>query len=104
MRSIQCYGNENEKQERLFLEIWTYGSLTPKEALYEVSLNLIDFFIPFLHVEEREFNLNDDQNRFIVPFFPFHEGLKRILLTNSNYLPGPITASKGPISIHYRTF
>ncbi|KAL4191079.1 hypothetical protein AMTRI_Chr07g27840 [Amborella trichopoda] len=72
--SIQCYGNENEKRERLFLEIWTNGSLTPKEALYKASRNLIDFFIPFLHAVERDINLDDDQNIFTVPFFPFHEG------------------------------
>ncbi|KAG4135083.1 hypothetical protein ERO13_D08G194628v2 [Gossypium hirsutum] len=39
--SIHCYGNDNEKQEILFLEIWTNGSLTPKEALHEASRNLI---------------------------------------------------------------
>ncbi|KAL4200344.1 hypothetical protein AMTRI_Chr03g55940 [Amborella trichopoda] len=76
--SIQCYGNKNEKQSRLFLEIWTNGSLTPNEALYEASRNLIDFFIPFLHAEEWDINLDDDQNIFTVPFFPFHEGLADI--------------------------
>nr|YP_010612227.1 RNA polymerase alpha subunit [Trigonotis leucantha]WAR48534.1 RNA polymerase alpha subunit [Trigonotis leucantha] len=52
--SIHSYGNGNgnEKQEILFLEIWTNGSLTPKEALHEASRNLIDLFIPFLHMEE----------------------------------------------------
>nr|UDZ61100.1 RNA polymerase alpha subunit [Sagittaria guayanensis] len=50
--SIYSYGNE--EQEILFLEIWTNGSLTPKEALYEASRNLIDFFIPFLHTEEKK--------------------------------------------------
>jgi DNA-directed RNA polymerase subunit alpha len=43
--SIDSYGNENEKQEILFLEIWTNGSFTPKEALYEASRNWIDFLI-----------------------------------------------------------
>ncbi|MQL81682.1 hypothetical protein Taro_014143 [Colocasia esculenta] len=38
--SIYSYGNGNEKQEIFFLEIWTNGSLTPKEALHEASLNL----------------------------------------------------------------
>lgn len=32
-KSIHSYGNGNERQEILFLEIWTNGSLTPKEAL-----------------------------------------------------------------------
>ena len=54
--SIHSYGNGNEKQEILFLEIWTNGSLTPKEALYEASRNLIDLFIPFLHAEEEDIN------------------------------------------------
>ncbi|XP_068664491.1 DNA-directed RNA polymerase subunit alpha-like, partial [Aristolochia californica] len=61
--SIHSYGNGNEKQEILFLEIWTNGSLTPKEALHEASRNLIDLFIPFLHAEERDTHLEDNQNR-----------------------------------------
>ncbi|KAF2915308.1 hypothetical protein DAI22_09g021000 [Oryza sativa Japonica Group] len=36
-------------------KIWTNGSLTPKEALYEASRNLIDLFLPFLHTEEEAF-------------------------------------------------
>ncbi|MBA0763547.1 hypothetical protein Gotri_012978, partial [Gossypium trilobum] len=32
---INCYGNDNEKEEMLFLEIWKNGSLTLKEALRE---------------------------------------------------------------------
>ncbi|KAK2999599.1 LOW QUALITY PROTEIN: hypothetical protein RJ639_023457 [Escallonia herrerae] len=60
--SIHCYDSGNEKQEILFLEIWTNGSLTPKEALHEASRNLIDLFIPFLHTEEENFNLEDNQD------------------------------------------
>nr|QWW34210.1 RNA polymerase alpha subunit [Tradescantia ohiensis] len=67
--SIHCYGNDNEKQEILFLEIWTNGSLTPKEALYEASRNLIDLFIPFLHAEEEDINF--EENRFILSPFTF---------------------------------
>nr|YP_009338193.1 RNA polymerase alpha subunit [Gymnaconitum gymnandrum]YP_009906209.1 RNA polymerase alpha subunit [Delphinium grandiflorum]ANJ04505.1 RNA polymerase alpha subunit [Gymnaconitum gymnandrum]QLH90163.1 RNA polymerase alpha subunit [Delphinium grandiflorum] len=70
--SIHSYGNGNEKQEILFLEIWTDGSLTPKEALYEASRNLIDLFIPFLHAEEQDTNLEDNQKRVTLPFFTFH--------------------------------
>nr|YP_009516908.1 RNA polymerase alpha subunit [Cabomba aquatica]AYE67966.1 RNA polymerase alpha subunit [Cabomba aquatica] len=75
--SIHSYGNGNEKQEILFLEIWTNGSLTPKEALYEASRNLIDLFIPFLHAEEQDININgeDSPNREIVPLFIFHDEL-----------------------------
>ena len=49
--SVHSYGNGNEKQEILFLEIWTNGSLTPKEALHEASRNLIDLFIPHVKKE-----------------------------------------------------
>ncbi|CAN6447374.1 unnamed protein product [Victoria cruziana] len=75
--SIHSYGNGNEKQEILFLEIWTNGSLTPKEALYEASRNLIDLFIPFLYAEEQDININMEDNlkRASVPFFTFDDGL-----------------------------
>nr|YP_010131210.1 RNA polymerase alpha subunit [Adonis amurensis]YP_010427162.1 RNA polymerase alpha subunit [Adonis pseudoamurensis]YP_010719224.1 RNA polymerase alpha subunit [Adonis ramosa]QPZ75858.1 RNA polymerase alpha subunit [Adonis amurensis]USN90006.1 RNA polymerase alpha subunit [Adonis pseudoamurensis]WDR47273.1 RNA polymerase alpha subunit [Adonis ramosa] len=76
--SIHSYGNGNEKQEILFLEIWTDGSLTPKEALYEASRNLIDLFIPFLHAEEQDTKLEDNQSRVTLPFFTFHDGLDKL--------------------------
>lgn len=67
--SIYSYGNGNEKQEILFLEIWTNGSLTPKEALHEASRNLIDLFIPFLHAEEKDINFEENKSRFTLrPF------------------------------------
>nr|UZS91127.1 RNA polymerase alpha subunit [Leptopyrum fumarioides] len=74
--SIHSYGNGNEKHEILFLEIWTNGSLTPKEALYEASRNLIDLFIPFLHAEEQDRNLED--NQVTLPLFTFHDGLDKL--------------------------
>nr|QMQ99408.1 RNA polymerase alpha subunit [Achyranthes bidentata] len=76
--SIHSYGNGNEKQEILFLEIWTNGSLTPKEALYEASRNLIDLFIPFLHAEEENFHLEDNQYKVSLPLFTFHNRLAEI--------------------------
>nr|YP_009967629.1 RNA polymerase alpha subunit [Zomicarpella amazonica]QIS89883.1 RNA polymerase alpha subunit [Zomicarpella amazonica] len=78
--SIYSYGNENEKQEILFLEIWTNGSLTPKEALHEASRNLIDLFIPFLHAEEKDINFNFEENksRFTLPLFTFHDRLANL--------------------------
>nr|YP_010392086.1 RNA polymerase alpha subunit [Cyananthus lobatus]UPX07695.1 RNA polymerase alpha subunit [Cyananthus lobatus] len=66
--SIHSYGTGNEKHEILFLEIWTNGSLTPKEALREATRNLIDLFIPFLHTEEENFHLEDNQH--MVPLRP----------------------------------
>nr|YP_009160834.1 RNA polymerase alpha subunit [Haloxylon ammodendron]AGZ13382.1 RNA polymerase alpha subunit [Haloxylon ammodendron]WLF86874.1 RNA polymerase alpha subunit [Haloxylon ammodendron] len=76
--SIHSYGNGNEKQEILFLEIWTNGSLTPKEALYEASRNLIDLFIPFLHAEEEKFYLENNQHKVSLPLFTFHKKLAEI--------------------------
>nr|YP_009340445.1 RNA polymerase alpha subunit [Lobelia thuliniana]APQ40017.1 RNA polymerase alpha subunit [Lobelia thuliniana] len=60
--SIHSYGTGNEKHEILFLEIWTNGSLTPKEALQEASRNLIDLFIPFLQTEEESLHFEDNQD------------------------------------------
>nr|YP_009725767.1 RNA polymerase alpha subunit [Allium trifurcatum]QHQ72707.1 RNA polymerase alpha subunit [Allium trifurcatum] len=76
--SIHSYGNGNEKQEILFLEIWTNGSLTPKEALYEASRNLINLFIPFLHAEERSIHFEENKNRFTLPPFTFQNELTKL--------------------------
>nr|YP_010949586.1 RNA polymerase alpha subunit [Hydrocotyle wilfordii]WMV85268.1 RNA polymerase alpha subunit [Hydrocotyle wilfordii] len=76
--SIHSYGNGNEKQEILFLEIWTNGSLTPKEALHEASRNLIDLFIPFLHTEEENSHLADNQHMVPLPPFTFHNKLTKL--------------------------
>nr|WIL07810.1 RNA polymerase alpha subunit [Ammopiptanthus mongolicus] len=78
--SIHSYVNGNEKQEILFLEIWTNGSLTPKEALYEASRNLIDFFIPFLHAEEENLNLENNQHKATLPpsNFSFHDIFEKL--------------------------
>ncbi|KAK9705401.1 hypothetical protein RND81_07G053900 [Saponaria officinalis] len=78
--SIHSYGNGNEKQEILFLEIWTNGSLTPKEALYGASRNLIDLLIPFLHAEEEnlELHLADNQHKVCLPLFTFHNRLTQL--------------------------
>nr|YP_009416220.1 DNA-directed RNA polymerase alpha subunit [Stewartia cordifolia]YP_009576286.1 RNA polymerase alpha subunit [Stewartia villosa]YP_009576372.1 RNA polymerase alpha subunit [Stewartia sinii]YP_009576544.1 RNA polymerase alpha subunit [Stewartia obovata]ASM44083.1 DNA-directed RNA polymerase alpha subunit [Stewartia cordifolia]QBK39101.1 RNA polymerase alpha subunit [Stewartia villosa]QBK39273.1 RNA polymerase alpha subunit [Stewartia sinii]QBK39359.1 RNA polymerase alpha subunit [Stewartia len=76
--SIHSYGNGNEKQEILFLEIWTNGSLTPKEAFHEASRNLIDLFIPFFHTEEENFHLDDNQHKVTLPIFTFHDKLAKL--------------------------
>nr|YP_009767531.1 RNA polymerase alpha subunit [Daniellia ogea]QIS98149.1 RNA polymerase alpha subunit [Daniellia ogea] len=76
--SILSYLNGTEKQEILFLEIWTNGSLTPKEALYEASRNLIDFFIPFLHATEENLNLENNQHKVTLPLFTFHDRLAKL--------------------------
>nr|YP_009699842.1 RpoA [Curtisia dentata]AUF33896.1 RpoA [Curtisia dentata]QEJ87836.1 RpoA [Curtisia dentata] len=76
--SIHSYGNGNEKQEILFLEIWTNGSLTPKEALHEASRNLIDLFIPFLHTEEENLHLEDNQHKVTLPPFTLRDKLAKL--------------------------
>nr|QXI84481.1 RNA polymerase alpha subunit [Gentiana yunnanensis] len=77
--SIHSYGNGNQKQEILFLEIWTNGSLTPKEALHEASRNLIELFIPLLHMEGENSHLENNQP--IVPLSPFtfHDKLAKVI-------------------------
>nr|YP_010144286.1 RNA polymerase alpha subunit [Poikilospermum lanceolatum]YP_010420392.1 RNA polymerase alpha subunit [Poikilospermum cordifolium]USG98067.1 RNA polymerase alpha subunit [Poikilospermum suaveolens]QQL92536.1 RNA polymerase alpha subunit [Poikilospermum lanceolatum]USG53943.1 RNA polymerase alpha subunit [Poikilospermum cordifolium]USG54027.1 RNA polymerase alpha subunit [Poikilospermum lanceolatum]USG54111.1 RNA polymerase alpha subunit [Poikilospermum lanceolatum] len=70
--SIHSYVTGNQKQELLFLEIWTNGSLTPKEALHEASRNLIDLFIPFLNAEEETLRLENNQPKDNLPLFNFH--------------------------------
>nr|YP_010118308.1 RNA polymerase alpha subunit [Pilea peploides]QQY85919.1 RNA polymerase alpha subunit [Pilea peploides] len=75
--SIHSYVNGNEKQELLFLEIWTNGSLTPREALHEASRNLIDLFIPFLNAEKENFRLENNQPKGNLPFFHFHDRLAK---------------------------
>nr|YP_010210345.1 RNA polymerase alpha subunit [Paraboea dolomitica]UBD08229.1 RNA polymerase alpha subunit [Paraboea dolomitica] len=76
--SIHSYGNRNEKQEILFLEIWTNGSLTPKEALHEASRNLIDLFIPFLDKKEENIPLEDNQHTVPLSQFTFHDKLDKL--------------------------
>jgi DNA-directed RNA polymerase subunit alpha len=71
--SIFSCGNGNEKHEILFLEIWTNGSLTPKEVLYEASRNFIDLFLPFLHAEEEDTSFEENKNRFTPPLFTFQK-------------------------------
>ncbi|KAI3973777.1 hypothetical protein MKW92_011933 [Papaver armeniacum] len=76
--SIHSHGNGNEKQEIIFLEIWMNGSLTPKEALHVVSHNLVDLPVTFLHAEERDTNLEDNQNIVTIPFFTFQNKLDKL--------------------------
>nr|YP_008854542.1 RNA polymerase alpha subunit [Ravenala madagascariensis]AHA12631.1 RNA polymerase alpha subunit [Ravenala madagascariensis]AYP34527.1 RNA polymerase alpha subunit [Ravenala madagascariensis] len=83
------HSSGNEKQEILFLEIWTNGSLTPKEALYEASRNFIDLFIPFLHAEEEDINFKENKNRFTPPLFTFQDRLTNLknLKENKKEIP-----------------
>nr|WOZ12169.1 RNA polymerase alpha subunit [Prostanthera wilkieana] len=84
--SIHSYGNGNENQEILFLEIWTNGSLTPKEALHEASRNLIDLFLPFLYKEEETDFLEDNQHTVPLSPFTFHDKLDKVRKTKKRAL------------------
>nr|YP_010121407.1 RNA polymerase alpha subunit [Isolepis setacea]QRE78404.1 RNA polymerase alpha subunit [Isolepis setacea]ULQ66398.1 RNA polymerase alpha subunit [Isolepis setacea] len=53
---------ENEK-EILFLEIWTNGSLTPREALRQASLKLIGFLHSFLFLENDDDSFSEEENK-----------------------------------------
>nr|UFK63164.1 RNA polymerase alpha subunit [Osmunda mildei] len=60
--SVHSFENDREIQEILLIEIWTNGSLTPNEALYEASRNPIDLFIPFLHTKKEEISYGKDDD------------------------------------------
>ncbi|CAN4116444.1 unnamed protein product [Withania somnifera] len=77
--SIHSYGNENEKQEIFFIEIWINRSLTPKEVLHEASRILIDLFIPFLHMDEDNLYLQDNQHTVPLSPFTFHDILAKLI-------------------------
>jgi DNA-directed RNA polymerase subunit alpha len=75
--SIYSYVNRTEREEILFFEIWTNGSLTPKEALHEASRKLIDLFIPFLDTEKENVHLDDNQRKITLPLFTFLDNLDK---------------------------
>nr|YP_010187317.1 RNA polymerase alpha subunit [Utricularia tenuicaulis]YP_010987053.1 RNA polymerase alpha subunit [Utricularia minor]YP_010987139.1 RNA polymerase alpha subunit [Utricularia vulgaris]WOC91034.1 RNA polymerase alpha subunit [Utricularia australis]QWZ47701.1 RNA polymerase alpha subunit [Utricularia tenuicaulis]WOL38530.1 RNA polymerase alpha subunit [Utricularia minor]WOL38616.1 RNA polymerase alpha subunit [Utricularia vulgaris] len=76
--SIHSYGNQNEKQEILFIEIWTNGSLTPKEALHEASRNLIDLFLRFLHKEDEMGPFENNQHTIPLSPLPLDDKLDKL--------------------------
>nr|WOL38358.1 RNA polymerase alpha subunit [Utricularia gibba] len=76
--SIHSYGNDNEKQEILFIEIWTNGSLTPKEALHEASRNLIDLFLRFLHKEDEMGPFENNQHTIPLSPLPLYDKLDKL--------------------------
>lgn len=70
--SVHSFEIEGKIKEILFLEIWTDGSLTPKEALYEASRNSIDLFIPLINSGEREINSGvEEPEESNTPSLPF---------------------------------
>nr|QWW93056.1 RNA polymerase alpha subunit [Cyathodium smaragdinum] len=70
--SVHSFESEKETKEILFLEIWTDGSLTPKEALYEASRNLIDLFIPLVSSEKKGEDFGTEKKKeSTIFYFPF---------------------------------
>nr|YP_010704989.1 RNA polymerase alpha subunit [Porella grandiloba]WCQ78525.1 RNA polymerase alpha subunit [Porella grandiloba] len=69
--SVHSFESEEKTKEILFLEIWTDGSLTPKEALYEASRNLIDLFIPLINSERKEISSEiNKKTESDIPYYP----------------------------------
>nr|WIA68281.1 RNA polymerase alpha subunit [Pellia epiphylla] len=59
--SVHSFKSGEETKEILFSEIWTDGSITPKEALYEASRNSIDSSIPSINSERKDKNIAIDR-------------------------------------------
>nr|YP_003933879.1 RNA polymerase alpha subunit [Erodium texanum]ACH47362.1 RNA polymerase alpha subunit [Erodium texanum]ADJ66276.1 RNA polymerase alpha subunit [Erodium texanum] len=96
--SIHAY--ENGSHEMLFFEIWTNGSLTPKEALREASRKLINLFIPFLHAEEENSHLENNQNQHTEELSIDLCGLKDIYIDQLVELPPRLYNSLKGSGIH----
>nr|WVK97336.1 RNA polymerase alpha subunit [Erodium stephanianum] len=96
--SIHSY--ENGSHEMLFFEIWTNGSLTPKEALREASRKLINLFIPFLHAEEENTHLETNQNEHTEELSIDLCGLKDIYIDQLVELPPRLYNSLKGSGIH----
>ena len=57
------YDSSNEITERLFLDIWTNGSISPTEALESASQIIIDLFAALIHnTDKTENNQEDTKN------------------------------------------
>ena len=54
------YDSSNEIVERLFLDIWTNGSLSPTEALESASQIIIDLFAALIHNTDKTENNPED--------------------------------------------
>ena len=54
------YDSSNEITERLFLDIWTNGSILPTEALESASQIIIDLFAALIHNTDKTENNRED--------------------------------------------
>ena len=54
------YGTKNQNTERLILEVWTNGSITPQDAIFESSQLIINLFSQLLE-NKVENQINDEE-------------------------------------------
>nr|YP_010290317.1 RNA polymerase alpha subunit [Anarthria humilis]YP_010290328.1 RNA polymerase alpha subunit [Anarthria humilis]ULQ64083.1 RNA polymerase alpha subunit [Anarthria humilis]ULQ64094.1 RNA polymerase alpha subunit [Anarthria humilis] len=82
--SLFRFENGDEITEILILEVWTNGSLTPKEAIFQASRSLIALFLPLPQAQEEGPNRkkNPNPSRFSSPLFLLFKAKLGSLKTN----------------------
>ena len=64
------YDNSNYITERLFLDIWTNGSISPDEAVFSASKFIIDFFNILIENNSTQEVVNSEQKVSLIPVNP----------------------------------
>ena len=64
------YDNANNITERLFLDIWTNGSISPDEAVFSASKFIIDFFNILIENNSTQEVVNSDEKVSLIPVNP----------------------------------
>lgn len=66
------YDSSNEITERLFLDIWTNGSILPFEALESASQIIIDLFAALIHNTDKTENKSEDTKTNSISIEPYN--------------------------------
>ena len=66
------YDSSNEITERLFLDIWTNGSISPTEALESASQIIIDLFAALIHNTDKTENNPEDAKNDSISIEPYN--------------------------------
>ena len=66
------YDSSNEISERLFLDIWTNGSIAPTEALESASQIIIDLFAALIHNTDKTENNQEDVKSDSISIEPYN--------------------------------
>ena len=66
------YDSSNEISERLFLDIWTNGSIAPTEALESASQIIIDLFAALIHNTDKTENNREDVKSDSISIEPYN--------------------------------